>query len=351
MRRNDSLYAIAWRYKLNYRDLARRNGIEPPYTIYPGQKLVLHGMKSEPTVVAEAPRTRPSTPTAKESKPEVAERKAPSPARPAASPVAKRAPRPQPKQPVATPAPQPQPKPPAAQKTTRSQPARAGWRWPVNAQPARGFGRGNNGLDYVVASGQQVVAAGAGQVVYAGPGLGGYRHLIIVEHSDQYLSAYNINVPARSYRGKQDRQRREGCATSDRAVPRRAVCTSRFAVTARRWTRRPSSENANRGHSGTVALSSRPKFQPDEPDVRQSIRRVIPPPGSRGRVPMLPLRSSASSRQSRTCRSDARHAQRPRPDARDYSRSTLIEYRLRVTASCAVTMTVIVFMPTCSPLT
>ena len=194
MRPNDSLYAIAWRYKLNYRDLARRNGIEPPYTIYPGQKLVLHGMKSEPTAVAEAPRTRPSTPTATQSKPEVAERKAPNPARPAASPVAKPAPRPQPKQPVAKPAPQPQPKPPAAQKTTRSQPARAGWRWPVNAQPARGFGRGNNGLDYVVASGQQVVAAAAGQVVYAGPGLGGYRHLIIVEHSDQYLSAYNVNV-------------------------------------------------------------------------------------------------------------------------------------------------------------
>ena len=207
MRPNDSLYAIAWRYKLNYRDLARRNGIEPPYTIYPGQKLVLHGMTSEPTAVVEAPKTRPATPPATQSKPEVAERKAPNPARPVQRPVAKPTPQPQPEQPVATaipqpqpkpPAakaiPQPQPKPPAAQKTAPSQPARAGWRWPVNAQPARGFGRGNNGMDYVVASGQQVVAAAAGQVVYAGPGLGGYRHLIIVEHSDQYLSAYNVNV-------------------------------------------------------------------------------------------------------------------------------------------------------------
>ena len=187
VRPNDSLYAIAWRYKLNYRDLARRNGIEPPYTIYPGQKLVLHGMTSEPTAVVEAPKTRPATPSATQSKPEVAERKVPNPARPVQRPVAKPTPQPQPEQPVAKAIPQPQPKPPAAQKTAPSQPARAGWRWPVNAQPARG-------MDYVVASGQQVVAAAAGQVVYAGPGLGGYRHLIIVEHSDQYLSAYNVNV-------------------------------------------------------------------------------------------------------------------------------------------------------------
>ena len=183
VRPNDSLYAIAWRYKLDYRDIARRNGIKPPYTIYPGQKLVLYGMKNQARTVTDAPTTRPSTPTAAESRPAVTKREAPapSPAKAAAKPVAR-------------PAQQPQPKPPAAQKTTRNQPPRAGWRWPVNTQPARGFGRGNNGLDYVLPSGQQVVAAAAGQVVYAGPGLGGYRNLIIVEHSDQYLSAYNINV-------------------------------------------------------------------------------------------------------------------------------------------------------------
>ena len=96
--------------------------------------------------------------------------------------------------PAAKPAPKPQPRAPAAQNTARVQSGRGGWRWPVNAQPARGFGRGNNGLDYVLAGGQQVVAAAAGQVVYAGPGLGGYRHLIIVEHPGNYLSAYNVNV-------------------------------------------------------------------------------------------------------------------------------------------------------------
>ena len=49
-------------------------------------------------------------------------------------------------------------------------------------------------MDYVLPSGHQVVSAAAGQVVYAGAGLGGYLYLIIVEHANKYLSAYNVNV-------------------------------------------------------------------------------------------------------------------------------------------------------------
>ncbi|WP_253444699.1 peptidoglycan DD-metalloendopeptidase family protein [Halomonas sp. Y3] len=37
----DTLYGIAWRHNLDYRDLARINRIGPPYQIYPGQRLVL----------------------------------------------------------------------------------------------------------------------------------------------------------------------------------------------------------------------------------------------------------------------------------------------------------------------
>ena len=187
VRPNDSLYAIAWKYKLNYRDLARRNDIKPPYTIYPGQKLVLYGMKSEPRPASAAPKSGQPRPAATARGPAVATPGTPAP-RP---PTAQSAPQPTP---AAKPAPQPQPKPPAAQHTARAESGHADWRWPVNAQPARGFGRGNNGLDYVLASGQNVVAAATGEVVYAGPGLGGYRHLIIIEHPENYLSAYNINV-------------------------------------------------------------------------------------------------------------------------------------------------------------
>ncbi|MCL4142905.1 UNVERIFIED_CONTAM: hypothetical protein GTU68_042972, partial [Idotea baltica] len=36
-------------------------------------------------------------------------------------------------------------------------------------------------------------AAAGGKVVYAGPGLGGYEHLIILEHDQGLLSAYGFH--------------------------------------------------------------------------------------------------------------------------------------------------------------
>jgi len=39
----DTLYGIAWRHDMDYRDLARLNRIGPPYRIEPGQQLVLGG--------------------------------------------------------------------------------------------------------------------------------------------------------------------------------------------------------------------------------------------------------------------------------------------------------------------
>ena len=195
VRPNDSLYAIAWKYQLDYRDIARRNGIAPPYTIYPGQKLLLYGMKSEPSAATDS--TSASIPAPVQTKPTTIARPAPPSAKPPAKPVAGPAVKPVAKpvaKSVTKPAPRARPTPSTAQKPAPSQPGRAGWRWPVNTQPARGFGRGNNGLDYLLPNGHRVVAAAAGEVVYAGAGIGGYRYTIIVEHSDTYLSAYNINV-------------------------------------------------------------------------------------------------------------------------------------------------------------
>ncbi|TDO10625.1 MULTISPECIES: peptidoglycan DD-metalloendopeptidase family protein [Halomonas] len=39
----DTLYGIAWRHGMDYRDLARLNRIGPPYLIEPGQRLILGG--------------------------------------------------------------------------------------------------------------------------------------------------------------------------------------------------------------------------------------------------------------------------------------------------------------------
>jgi lipoprotein NlpD len=49
------------------------------------------------------------------------------------------------------------------------------------------------GVDIVGEKGQPVKAAAAGAVVYSGSGLLGYGRLIIVKHSDTFLSAYAYN--------------------------------------------------------------------------------------------------------------------------------------------------------------
>jgi lipoprotein NlpD len=61
-------------------------------------------------------------------------------------------------------------------------------------QGDRHFDEGKNkGVDIAGKAGQQVVAAGAGKVMYAGSGIRGYGNLVIVKHSNSLLSAYAHN--------------------------------------------------------------------------------------------------------------------------------------------------------------
>lgn len=183
VRRGDSLYAIAWRYQLDYKAIARMNGIGPPYTIYPEQTLRLRAGAD-----ASRQRARASRNAARETGRgrEAASKKPPAVAKPAPpkAAVAQRrraAPdKPAPSRPAAA-----APRPAAG---------KGSWRWPVNARPERGFGAGNRGVDYTLPKGGSVAAAAAGQVVYAGPGLGGFQHLVILEHGRGYLSAYSLNA-------------------------------------------------------------------------------------------------------------------------------------------------------------
>jgi lipoprotein NlpD len=52
--RGDTLYGIAFRYQLDFRDLAQRNSIYEPYVIYPGQRLQLRADAESADVDAEA---------------------------------------------------------------------------------------------------------------------------------------------------------------------------------------------------------------------------------------------------------------------------------------------------------
>lgn len=69
------------------------------------------------------------------------------------------------------------------------------WIWPTAGKLIGYFSAssGQQGIDIQGQTGQAVLAAGAGQVVYVGNGLKGYGNLAIIKHNEQFLSAYAHN--------------------------------------------------------------------------------------------------------------------------------------------------------------
>ncbi|HEY7638357.1 MAG TPA: peptidoglycan DD-metalloendopeptidase family protein [Steroidobacteraceae bacterium] len=139
VKRGDTLYAIAWRHKLDWHDLARWNSIRGDYVIQPGQVLKLYPSRGRATQARPSP--APARQTARASAPSV--------------------------EPVQ-------------------------WQWPVNGGTATLTTRPNGGQGLTVSGqlGEEIHAAAAGRVVYTGSGLLGYGQLVILKHNDSYLSAY-----------------------------------------------------------------------------------------------------------------------------------------------------------------
>ncbi|MGH8533467.1 MAG: peptidoglycan DD-metalloendopeptidase family protein, partial [Gammaproteobacteria bacterium] len=150
--RGDTLHSIAWRYRLDYREIARWNRIKAPFIIYPGQRLALHQRQGSGTAPRQAPR------------PEVRASALRAEINP---PTRGRAP------------------PPAGS---------IQWQWPARGKPLpANSASSRQGLDLLGQPGQPIWAAAAGEVVYSGDGLVGYGKLIIIRHDDVYLSAYAHN--------------------------------------------------------------------------------------------------------------------------------------------------------------
>ncbi|QLB41986.1 peptidoglycan DD-metalloendopeptidase family protein [Mannheimia pernigra] len=85
---------------------------------------------------------------------------------------------------------------PSSTNTTAIPTSSIKWQWPTNGRVISGFSStegGNKGLDIAGTKGQDVNAAAAGKVVYAGNALQGYGNLIIIKHTDDFLSAYAHN--------------------------------------------------------------------------------------------------------------------------------------------------------------
>ncbi len=183
--RGETLYSIAWRFRLDYKQVAWWNNINPPFTIYRGQTLYL----APPPGKTAAPPTKKSQPPQRVvAHPDLPRqtRYQPPDKPPARSPV--KAP-PQPAiikvPPGARPASTPEPK-------AQLQQEKISWKWPVKGKIIARFNQ-VAGLNISGKEGQSVVASASGKVVYAGSGLKGYGQLIIIKHNENYLSAYAHN--------------------------------------------------------------------------------------------------------------------------------------------------------------
>ena len=198
--REDTVYSIAWRLGVDYRVLAGVNSIREPFTIYPGQRLLIpepgdvvppdpSPAPAEPASQGDvstqgidtppAPVVTPLPPSSPEPKPSTAP-----PRKAAAEAAAEAAGQPPP------PPPKPAAQPPLAARTV----AGLSWTRPTKGKTIGSFGRGGNkGLDIEGVLEQPIHAAAPGRVVYAGSGLIGYGKLVIVKHNSRLLSAYAHN--------------------------------------------------------------------------------------------------------------------------------------------------------------
>lgn len=178
VRKGDTLYAIAFRHGLNFRTVARLNNIDGDYQIYPGQRLVLK--PSAQKIVRESS-VKPKKTVSTTSTVNKTTKK----------PVKKQA---KPPRTVETRA-----NKPTVVNTPRKAQSRAGriqWQWPSKGRLIASFktkGQVNKGVNLAGRKGDPVFAAASGTVVYAGNGLLGYGNLIIIDHNQNYLSAYAHN--------------------------------------------------------------------------------------------------------------------------------------------------------------
>ena len=225
--KGDTLYSIAFRYGLDYRDLAKKNGIEPPYNIAVGQILALNLSSAKaPQYVVKKGDTLYSIAKANGQSVdflagvndltppytlEVGQKLSLARHNGNSATVAKVentvpvAGEKEVKTSVSSKDSAVKTQKEAKVSTVATTPVVSGksrtvsgvsWTWPAQGKVVKQFSlaeHGNKGIDIAGTRGQQIVAASDGQVVYAGNALRGYGNLIIINHANEFLSAYAHN--------------------------------------------------------------------------------------------------------------------------------------------------------------
>lgn len=156
VQRGDNLYSIAFAYGFDYHDIAATNHLQFPYRIKAGDLLVLKKPPKRHVVFRWQGAASPT---------KIAKRSSVRKIKPVYS----------------------QPRERHAMHNPRH------WRWPVKSKVLQRFtgtfGH-SQGIDLAGWKGRPIVATAPGLVVYSGTGVRGYGNLVIIKHSEEYLSAY-----------------------------------------------------------------------------------------------------------------------------------------------------------------
>ena len=158
--KGDTLYSIAFRYDLDYQQMATFNHLKSPYTVRVGQVLRLMPLG----------RHHPKRGVAAYSRPKVQHRAIQHP-RKVSFPVL----------------------------------LNSSWLWPAHGRVVAHFApqNGMKGINIAGKKGDNVYAASNGIVAYSGSGLAGYGNLIIIKHGSQYMTAYGNNLNNLVHEGNQ----------------------------------------------------------------------------------------------------------------------------------------------------
>jgi len=154
--KGDTLYSISKKHNVDIAELIQLNGLDEPYAINVGQKLDLPSTKGSVQVASNV-----STASNKNS---VTDKN-----------ISK-----------------------ATTSNNVSTSRKSKFIWPVNGSVVSNFGvvgkgRRNDGINIKAATGTNVKAADQGVVAYAGNELKGFGNLVLIKHSDGYITAYAHN--------------------------------------------------------------------------------------------------------------------------------------------------------------
>lgn len=186
--RGDTLASIARKNHISAAELARANGLAPSAKLKLGAKLTVPGAKTAAVAAPLAPAPVAAARVAAALQPVAA---APAPTTKMAA-VAQPAQSARLAQATTNIEEKPAEAPAKAAETTSSLPT---FRWPVRGKVIASYGaktngKSNDGINVAVPEGTPVKAAEDGVVAYSGNELKGYGNLVLVRHSNGYVTAY-----------------------------------------------------------------------------------------------------------------------------------------------------------------